>query len=85
MTAESDGIASGETAGEITFRATAGAVTLSPFEVAVFGEATRRDGTRLRRVAERMLFLSDPQMTHMPWQWRSQKLVGVVVPREDRR
>ena len=85
VTAESDGIASGETAGEITFRATAGAVTLSPFEVAVFGEATRRDGTRLRRVAERMLFLSDPQMTHMPWQWRSQKLVGVVVPREDGR
>ena len=85
VTAVSGEIAAGETAGEITFRATRDAVTLAPFSVAVFGEATRRDGTRLRRVAERMLFLSDPQMTHMPWQWRSQKLVGVVVPQEDRR
>ena len=85
VTAVSGEIAAGETAGKITFRATRDSVTLAPFSVAVFGEATRRDGTRLRRVAERMLFLSDPQMTHMPWQWRSQKLVGVVVPGEDRR
>ena len=34
--------------------------------------------------AEWMLYLSDPQMTHMPWEWRSRRLVGVVVSREDR-
>ncbi len=85
VTSEAGEIAAGETAGEITFRADKTASTLAPFVVAVFGEATRRDGTRLRRVAERMLFLSDPQMTHMPWQWRSRKLVGVVVPGGDGR
>ncbi len=72
-------IASGSNSGELTFRADPHLDTLKPFAVAVIGEATRRDGTRLRRVAERMLYLSDPQMTHMPWEWRSRKLVGVVV------
>jgi len=72
-------IAAGKTAGELTFRADRNAETLKPFAVAVFGEATRKDGTRLKHVAERMLHLSDPQMTHMPWEWRSRKLAGVVV------
>jgi len=77
-------IPAGGTAGELIFRADRNAAILTPFTVAVFGEATRRDGTQLKHVAERMLYLSDPQMTHMPWEWRSRRLVGVVVSREDR-
>ena len=76
-------ISAGATAGELRFRADQKAAILTPFTVAVFGEATRRDGTQLKHVAERMLYLSDPQMTHMPWEWRSRRLVGVVVPHED--
>ncbi len=45
-----------------------------PFELVVYGEATRPDGSVIRRSAERRLYLSDPQMTHLPWNWRVTKV-----------
>ncbi len=79
VTAEAGEIGEGQIHGEVIFRA-AKSASLQPFSVAVTGVGLRRDGTVLRRVAERMLFLSDPQQTHLPWQWRSRRMVGVVMP-----
>jgi hypothetical protein len=45
----------------------------------VVGEATRADGQIVRRVAERRLYLADPQMFALPWNWRVQKVTCAVV------
>ena len=50
-----------------------------PFELVVVGDAKRADGTSIRRGAERRLYLSDPALPNMPWNWRVQKLTCVTV------
>jgi hypothetical protein len=63
----------GQTEAELTVTASPGAPR-QPFEIAVYGEGTRPDGSVIRRVAERRLYLSDPQSPHLPWNWRVTKV-----------
>ncbi|MBI1915841.1 MAG: pre-peptidase C-terminal domain-containing protein [Planctomycetes bacterium] len=71
-------IPAGKTEGEMVCVAAA-ETPKDPFEVVIVGEGTRDDGSVIRRVAERKLFLSDPQMIHLSWNWRMQKLVCVTA------
>ena len=50
-----------------------------PFEIVIVGEATREDGSVIRRVAERRLFISHPQFIANAWNWRVQKLACVTT------
>lgn len=78
VTVEPAVIPAGSLEGELTVVAGAGAPT-QPFEIVVLGEGTRDDGTLVRRVAERRLYLADPQMFALPWNWRVQKVTCAVV------
>ena len=71
-------IAVGQTTAELSCLATADAPR-EPFEVVVIGEATREDGTVIRRIAERKLYISDASMTLLTWNWRVRKLVCAIV------
>ena len=70
-------IAAGEREGELIFTADEDAPR-EPFELVVVGDAIRDDGAMIRRVAERRIYISDAQMTHLPWNVRVRKLVCVV-------
>lgn len=72
-------IPAGATEADLIFTATADAPR-QPFEIVVVGEATRANGTAIRRIAERRLFLSDPPFPNMPWNWRVQKVTCVTTP-----
>lgn len=50
-----------------------------PFEIVVVGEAMRASGASIRRIAERRLYISDPAITNMPWNWRVQKVTCVTT------
>jgi hypothetical protein len=78
VTARPATIPAGEIAGELIVTADAAAIR-RPFEFTVVGEATRHDGQVIRRVAERRLYLADPQMFNLPWNWRSQKVACAVI------
>jgi hypothetical protein len=71
-------IGAGDTSGELVFTAGAEAPR-QPFEIAIIGEGKRDDGTVLRRIAERRLYLAEPASAHLPWNWRSRKVVCVVA------
>jgi hypothetical protein len=71
-------IPAGKLAGEMIFVAGPEA-PVKPFEITILGEATRDNGSVIRRVAERKLFLSDPQMINLVWNWRVQKLTCVTT------
>ncbi len=71
-------IPAGNTEAELLVIASAEAPK-EPFEIIVVGEGTRPDGTTFRRIAERRLHLSDPQMTNLPWNWRVQKVTCVTT------
>jgi hypothetical protein len=71
-------IPAGKTTAELTCVATAEAPK-TPFEIVIVGEATRDDGSPIRRLAERRLYLADPQMINLPWNWRVTKLTCVTT------
>ena len=66
----------------MTFRATRDAPR-EPFEFAVIGKGMRGNGDVIQRVAERKLFLCEPQMVHLPSNWRVQKVTCVTVLAEE--
>lgn len=78
VTAQPLVIPEGATEAELIFTATANAPR-QPFEFVVVGEATRPNGTPIRRIAERRLYISDPAITNMPWNWRVQKVTCVTT------
>ena len=78
VTAQPLEIPADATEAEMVFRATV-AAPQQPFEVVVVGEAMRPNGTSIRRIAELRMYLSDPQMTNMPWNRRVQKLTCVTT------
>ena len=78
VTVASDGIAEGKTEGELIITASSAAPE-EPFEIGVVGEATRKDGTPIRRIAERRLFIAEPYFSNLPWNWRVRKLLCVVT------
>ena len=55
------------------------AATRRAFAFAVVGEAKSSGGRIIRRVAERKLFLADPQMVHIAWDWRVREVTAVVI------
>lgn len=63
---------------ELVCRATADA-TSDVSEIVIVGEGQRPDGSRIRRTAERRLYISDPQMPHLAWNWRVRKVTCAVV------
>jgi hypothetical protein len=71
-------IPAGKVAGEMVFLVAPDAPK-QPFEITILGEATRANGSVIRRVAERKLFLSDPQTINLHWNWRVQKLTCVTT------
>lgn len=71
-------IAAGQTSAALTATAVAGA-PLGPFELTLVGEATRDDGSKIRHVAERRLFLCEPAFGNMKWNHVSRKVTGVVL------
>ncbi|MDB5338364.1 MAG: hypothetical protein JWN70_3983, partial [Planctomycetaceae bacterium] len=79
VTAQPLAIPAGATEAELIVVATAEAPR-EPFEIVVIGEATRPNGTVIRQIAERRLYLSDPALTNMPWNWRVQKVTCVTIP-----
>ena len=68
----------GKTETELVCIATT-AAPQDPFEIVIVGEATRDDGTVIRRIAERRLFISDAAMTHLTWNLRVRKVVCVTT------
>ena len=48
-------------------------------QFAELGDFRLEDGSVIRRFAERKLFLSDPQMMMLPWNWRVPKLMCVTT------
>lgn len=71
-------IAAGQKQVEMVCRASSEAPR-TPFEIVIVGEATREDGSVIRRVAERKLFTSHPQFIASAWNWRAQKLACVTT------
>lgn len=71
-------IPAGETTAELIVSADATAPQ-SPFEILVSGEGVRPDGTVIRHLAERRLYLSDPALPNLPWNWRVQKVTCAVT------
>jgi hypothetical protein len=71
-------IAAGQVAGELICIASADAPA-SPFEIVIVGEGTRPDGSVIRRIAERKLYIADPQMISLAWNWRVTKLACVAL------
>jgi len=49
------------------------------FELTIVGEATRDDGSVIRHVAERRLFLCEPAFGNMKWNYVSRKVTGIVL------
>jgi hypothetical protein len=82
VTADAVTVPVGETKASITFHATSHAPG-TPFEFAIVGEGQRENGDVIQRVAERKLFLCEPQMVHLPWNWRVRKVTCVTVLPED--
>jgi hypothetical protein len=78
ITVEPVVIAPGQTSAALIATAAAGAQR-GPFELTLVGEATREDGSKIRRVAERRLFLCEPAFGNMKWNHVSQKITGVVL------
>jgi hypothetical protein len=78
VTVKPSEIAPGQTEAELVFVA-GDAAPREPFEIAIVGEGTRPDGTVIRQVAERRLYLSDPQCPHLPWNWRVTKVTCVTT------
>lgn len=78
VTVEPAEIPAGKTDGELIVMATADAPR-HPFELVIVGEGAREDGSVVRRIAERRLYLADPQMFALPWNWRVQKVTCVVT------
>lgn len=50
-----------------------------PFEIVVIGEGTRPDGSVIRRIAERRLYLTAPAQTNLPWNARVRKVTCVTT------
>jgi hypothetical protein len=71
-------IPAGKTEGELVFHATDQAPK-RPFEIVIVGEGNRPDGSVITRAAERRLFVSDPAVTNLPWNWRVQKVTCVTA------
>lgn len=78
ITVEPVVIAAGKTSGALIATATPDAAR-RPFELTIVGEATRDDGTKIRHVAERRLFLCEPAFGNMKWNYVSRKIVGLVL------
>jgi hypothetical protein len=78
ITVEPVVIAAGKTSGELIATAAPGAPR-GPFELTIVGEATRDDGSKIRHVAERRLFLCEPAFGNMKWNHVSRKVVGLVL------
>jgi hypothetical protein len=73
-------IPAGQTQGELVVVAGESAPA-RPFELVIVGEGKRPDGSTIRRIAERRLFLSDPAVTNMPWNARVNRLTCVTTRR----
>lgn len=71
-------IAGDKTEGELIFTASDEAPR-QPFEIVVVGEGERPDGSVIRRIAERRLYLSDAAITNLPWNWRVTKVACLVA------
>lgn len=71
-------IPAGKTEGELIVVASEKAPR-EPFEIVVIGEGARPDGSVIRRQAERRLYLSDPQVPNLPWNWRVTKVTCAVA------
>jgi hypothetical protein len=50
-----------------------------PFEIVILGEGRREDGTLLVRQAERRHYLCEPASVHLPYNWRTRKVLCVTV------
>lgn len=78
VTAQPLTIPADSTDAELVFTTTSD-VPQQPFEIVVVGEATRPDGTQIRRIAERRIYISTPASTNLPWNWRVQKVTCVTT------
>lgn len=74
-------VAGGEITGELVFAIDSEAPRGS-FELTIVGEATRDDGSAIRNIAERRLYLCEPAMSHMKWNYVSRKLSVIVLEPE---
>lgn len=75
--------AAGQTSGELIVTADENAAR-EPFELTIVGEATRDDGSTIRHVAERRLFLCEPAFGNMKWNYVSRRVTTIVVEPETR-
>lgn len=71
-------IPAGQKTGELVVLASESAPR-QPFELVVIGEGTRADGSVIRRIAERRLYLSAPALTNLPWNLRVRKVTCVIA------
>lgn len=78
ITVEPVVIGAGKTSGALIATAAASAPR-GPFELTIVGEASRDDGSKIRHIAERHLFLCEPAFGNMKWNHVSRKIVGVVL------
>lgn len=78
ITVEPVVIAAEKTSGALNATAAASAPR-GPFELTIVGEASRDDGSKIRHIAERRLFLCEPAFGNMKWNYVSRKIVGVVL------